>query len=178
MKTALVLGGARTIWADVEAALELGEFDGVVGCNDVGIVWPGVMDAWVSLHGNNLKAWAHQRQTKGHPPHAALYGHTEAAAVTHVTPYKFPGQDHSGSSGLFALKVALIDLGFDRAVLCGVPMIAEHNHFFDPRAWDGARHHQIAWRECLAQIKDRARSMSGWTSELLGRPDAAWLSST
>ena len=175
MRTALVLGGANTVWADVQAALEIGEYSSVVGCNDVGIVWPGVMDAWVSLHGYNLRAWANRRQSKGLPPHAALYGHAEAPAVTHVTPYKFPGQDHSGSSGLFALKVALIDLGFDRAVLCGIPMSPEGNHFFDPRAWEGAGHHQIAWLECQSQIKDRVRSMSGWTANLLGRPDTAWL---
>jgi hypothetical protein len=138
MRTALVLGGANSVWADVQAALEIGEYSSVVGCNDVGIVWPGVMDAWVSLHGYYLQAWANRRQSKGLPPHAALYGHAEAPAVTHVTPYKFPGQDHSGSSGL-------------------------------------SGHHQIAWLECQSQIKDRVRSMSGWTANLLGRPDAAWL---
>jgi hypothetical protein len=32
---ALVLGGAACVWRDVEAALELGEYDIVVACNDI-----------------------------------------------------------------------------------------------------------------------------------------------
>lgn len=93
-----------------------------------------------------------------------------------VTPLKMgPMQKDVGSSGHFALKVALQDLGFDKAVLCGIPMNAEGRHFFNPRPWKVAHAYQQAWVDTLPLIKDRVRSMSGWTAELLGKPDAEWL---
>jgi len=177
MRTALVLGGAACVWADVEAALALGEFDGVVGCNDIGIAWPGVMDAWVSLHSMNFPAWSARRGREGRPSHQMTIGHAEAgptAPVDRRTPYRFDGQDRSGSSGLFALKVALVDLCFDKAVLCGVPMDAQ-SHFFDGKAWEACAEHRKGWEQAKAAINDRARSTSGWTAKLLGKPDTIWL---
>ena len=96
--------------------------------------------------------------------------------MTGFTNYLFPGQTSSGTSGLFALKVALIDLGFDRAVLCGIPMQDEAGHLRDAAApWSGAVAHWAGWLEAYPQIKDRARSMSGRTADLLGRPTAEWV---
>lgn len=183
MSTALVLGGAGCVWADVEAALELGEFDGVVTCNDITAAWPGRIDAAVSLHSDSWPRWIIARDRAGYARPERVLGHLEFTdrerrkdVVTGYAEYRFPGQTRTGSSGLFALKVALVDLGFDRAVLCGVPMSAEHGHFFEPTAWRAAQAHQTGWREALPQFQDRARSMSGWTRKLLGPPTADWLS--
>jgi len=183
LRVALVLGGGNTVWDDFSAALDLGEFGGTVACNDAGVAYPGRLDAWVSLHAMSFKVWTARRAKQGLPPHRKLVAHdlspTERryapACVTDYSDHRFPGQVHGGSSGLFALKVALIDLGFDKAVLCGVPMTTEAAHFFDDRPWTGAGAHKTGWREAMPQIKDRARSMSGWTMEQLGAPDAAWL---
>lgn len=183
MTTALVLGGGACVWSDVEAALSLGEFDGVVTCNDVTAAWPGPIDACASLHASSWPRWIAQRDRRGYPRPGRIFGHDgatgtikgELAPLAEFTPYKFPGQDRTGSSGLFALKVALIDLGFDRAALCGVPMTVAERHFFDPKEWRGALSHRKGWEQALPQIKGRARSMSGWTAELLGRPTSEWL---
>jgi hypothetical protein len=179
LRIALVLGGAATLWDDIAAALDLGEFVGVVACNDAGATWPGDLDAWVSLHSSSFKLWTARRARAGHPPAKRLVGHAEARGENRdgvsYTEFRFPGQDKTGSSGLFALKVALIDLGFDRAVLCGVPMTVEDRHFFDPAPWRGAMSHRKGWEQALPQIKDRARSMSGWTKEHLGAPTPEWL---
>lgn len=180
MRTALVLGGGNCVWDDVAAALDLGEFDGVLACNDVGAVWPGDLDAWVSLHTDKMGVWTERRAKAGHAPALAIYGQAQtrgrdAPRADHTVEFKFPGQSHTGSSGLFALKVALIDLGFDKAVLCGVPMHADERHFFDIRPWRGALSHRQGWKEALPVIRDQARSMSGWTREILGAPDEEWL---
>lgn len=181
MRTALVLGGAACVTEDVDAALALGEFQGVVGCNDVGIAWPGRMAAWVSLHSEKLGHWSGQRAMLGLPTHTALYGHRDERRERPKTPsvvltdFLFEGQTDTGSSGLFALKVALVDLGFDRAVVCGCPMTPAGRHFFDDTAWAGAAAHRRGWSQALPMIKDRTRSMSGWTATLLGLPDTAWL---
>jgi hypothetical protein len=183
VKIALVLGGAATVWSDARAAMEMGEFHGAVACNDASAAWPGELDAAVSLHAEKFGVWMERRARSGFAPPAQVIGHDTArtsvlrmpACVTGYTSHLFEGQKETGSSGLFALKVALIDLGFDRAVLCGVPMNEVSAHFFDEAPWGGALSHRRGWHEALTVIKGRARSMSGWTKDLLGPPDAAWL---
>lgn len=185
MTIALVLGGAATVWDDADRALSLGEFDGVVTCNDITVAWPGPITAAVSLHAEQWGLWIERRDRLGHPRPAQVFGHTTARdsilrlppCITDWTGFRFPGQVESGSSGLFALKVALLDLGFDKAVLCGVPMTSVGAHFFDARQWDGAKSHKQGWREALSQIESRARSMSGWTRDILGEPTAHWIAS-
>jgi len=83
-----------------------------------------------------------------------------------------------GSSGLFAVLGAL-ELGYDQLILCGVTMDGKKKH--DPTAgqlidatcpYDSYR---PGWYKVQAQIKDKVRSMSGWTAELLGKPTREWL---
>ena len=184
MKTALVLGSAACVWEDVAAARRLGSYQAVVGCNDTGVVWPGVMDAWVSFHENVFHRYAVQRDRRGLPPHkrvlvtdsAMATANRMAPVVTGSADPFFPGQSKSGTSGLFALKVALIDLGFDRAVLCGMPMQNSAGHLQKHMTdWAGEKQHRAGWLQALPEIKDRARSMSGWTQQQLGAPTPEWL---
>jgi hypothetical protein len=168
VRIALVIGSGSCVWEDVDAAMQLGEYAGSVACKNMGIVWPGRLDAWASLHPERFPGGQVARRVRGLPPHGAMIGLGDTA-------FGFPGQTAPGSSGLFALKVALVDLGFDRAVLCGIPMSAEYEHFDKAGAWEGASHHHDGWRQALSHIRDRARSMSGWTADLLGRPDEAWV---
>lgn len=185
MTLALVLGGAGRVWRDLEAALDLAEFSHVVACNDAGAAYPGHLDAFVTLHAEKAGLWMARRESAGLPMPARVIGHDTAKSgilkmpgcITGFTDYRFDGQTDSGSSGLFALKFALIDMGFDKAVLCGVPMETSGAHFFDLSPWRGALSHQRGWRQALPVIKDRARSMSGWTREILGEPTDEWLAS-
>lgn len=182
MTVALVLGGAACLWRDVEGALALGEFDGVVACNDAAAVWPGDLDALVTLHAEKIDLWLERRRLAGHEPPGRVFAHEAASsglrtvspAVTDFVEYRFPGQQDTGSSTLFALKVALIDLRFDRAVICGAPLI-DLPHFFDDRTWTAAPSHRRGWVQAKGQIEARARSMSGWTGERLGLPTTEWL---
>lgn len=183
MRTALVLGGGSSVWADADAAMDLCEFDVVVACNDACAAWPGHLDAAVSLHPEKYGIWMERRSRSDFPTPERLIGHKEAGTGTvrlpalpiEFTEWKLPGQQDSGSSGLFALKVALVDLTCDRAILCGVPMDDRFAHFFDPNPWNAAAAHRRGWKQALPAIADKARSMSGWTAEQLGRPDETWL---
>lgn len=168
MAVALVLGGASCLWADVSAALELGEYAAVIGCNDAGASWPGQLDAICSLHEDKLrKIWLVRRERAGYPPPKLI-----GTKASHE--HRFDGQTASGSSGLFALKLALVDLGFDRAVLCGVPMDCSP-HFFGGDFWPGAKSHKRGWEQALPVIHERVRSTSGWSAELLGEPTKDWV---
>lgn len=185
MSAALVLGGGASLWDDVAAALEVGEFAGVLACNDAAVAWPGPVAAGVSYHAEQWPLWMERRRRAGREHPARLFGHREFTQsilarpdlpIEYVEP-RFPGQVETGSSGLFALKVALVDLGFDKAVVCGMPM-DPRPHFFDGAKWEAYSAHRRGWTEALPQIRARARSMSGWTSQLLGAPDADWLAAT
>lgn len=164
---ALILGGAACVYEDVEAALDLGEFDGVIAAKRVARRWPGRIDAWVSLHAGEKQNLIARRERYGLPPIGKLF---EVGDVPHL----YLGQTNPGASGLFAVKVALDELGYGRAVLCGVPM-SPTPHFDVPVAWSAADYYQTGWRQALPHIADHVRSMSGWTEQLLGRPDAAWI---
>lgn len=174
-KTALVIGGAHCVFNDIENYD--GPIDGVVACNDVGAEYPGELTAWVSLHPDKFAKWAEKREANGHPPCPQYFGHRTGTSgqikgiPIKQTPYMFPGQKQTGSSGLFALKVALLDLGFDRAVLAGIPM-EQTPHFFDGKAWKSADNFRKAWLTVPDEYMMRAKSLSGWTSVLLGRPKA------
>lgn len=178
---ALVLGGGASLEADVRAALDLGEYSGVVCCNDSGVSWPGPLDCWVSLHTDKLtRTWRYARQTKGFEQAGYMWGPKQGFEKGLKPPLDgwvgqfFEGQIDGGSSGHFALKVALVDLGYDRAVLCGIPMDTS-KHFFGGDDWRSATSHRLGWEQTFATIKDRVRSMSGWTRVKFGAPDSNWL---
>lgn len=177
MTVCLVLGGAACLHDDI-AAYD-GPVDSVVACNDAGAEWPGELAAWVSLHPEylDIKGWRQKRAERGYPPAKRYIGHLEWQRRGRKNPdwlefsdYRFPGQERSGSSGLFAAKVALIDLGFDRAVFCGVPL-THSPHFFDSKVWPFAHSYQEIIETLDPQYRARLRSMSGWTRDFLGSPE-------
>lgn len=176
LSTCLVLGGGDSLPYDLAAYS--GPVDGAVACNDAGTHYAGDLDAWVSLHPRYFlqKKWLEKRKVKGYKPAKRLFGHMQATHLERIVSgvefvdYEFSGQKKSGSSGLFAAKVALIDLGFDRVVLCGVPMTPTP-HFFDRADWTRGPGFRKAWLELNPEHTVRMRSMSGWTRVLLGAPE-------
>jgi hypothetical protein len=178
VRTALVLGGAACLHDDLAAYA--GPIDGVVATNEGGIEWPGDLDAWVSLHPEFFPTWRGARAARGRSEAAAFYcHHTRAHSPSYVvaTALELPGQiaGYSGSSGLLAAKVALVDLGFDRIVLAGMPLTPSP-HLSGRMTWtQGGGLHAVdgfrqAWLQVDAEWRRRMRSMSGWTRTLLGAP--------
>lgn len=180
--TALILGGADCLHDDIKAYD--GPVDGVVACNEAGAEWPGKLDAWVSLHARYFqqKKWRRMREDNGYPEALRHVGHHNAKRGHHkhiegLTPdliysdYDFVPNGKGGSSGMFAAKFALVDLGFDRAVLCGIPL-TETPHFFDANKepWKSAEAFRKAWLKIPPEYLTRMRSQSGWTRVLLGEP--------
>lgn len=87
-----------------------------------------------------------------------------------------------GSSGLFATMVA-ITMGYDKILLCGMPLNAEHHWYDDPSVpgpqWTPET--LRAWGKFAAELNgkitkfDRIRSCSGYTQYLFGVPKVGWL---
>jgi hypothetical protein len=177
MRACLVIGSALNWKDDVEAALDVGEFDGVICVKRIGVLWKGRMDAWVTLHPDRVPKELAERRLKGYPDPDRIFSQETVGRAQHVTDqidYKLPGQRTSGSSGLFAVRVAQV-LGFGRVVLCGIPMSNEYGKVEYGPVWHGEKMFRDAFVNTLPLIKDTVRSMSGWTRELLGAPTSDWL---
>lgn len=169
---ALCLGGASSVWEDLERARALiGDAPAlVVACNFAGIAYEGRLDAWATLHPEMCAPWRAERASRGlntdyrffiHKPRRGVLGEVVA-------------QGWYGSSGLYMAQVALQRLGAAGVILCGVPMTPEGRHIHWPGPWPEAERYRPGF---LAAQADGAniRSMSGWTAEMIGAPTAAWL---
>jgi hypothetical protein len=174
MLRALVVGDAVGVLDDAAAALEMFEPDAVAACNNMIIHWQDRLDYAVSLHPNKCSNWVglakaiEQREAAGlnrpevwaHLPHHAVDRHTK---------------DWGGSSGLLTVKV-LLEEGFDRIVLAGVPLNSHGAHFYAPNElWRTAVQFRKAWNAHLGELRGKVKSMRGWTRELLGEPTREWL---
>ena len=167
---AAVLGGARGVWAEL-AELEtlIGRKpDLVVGTNDAGVVYPGHLDAWATLHHERFAEWRQRRV--GNQNYRAFIHAPFSGVEAEAIPDRW-----AGSSGLFAAQVALSRLDARGVVLCGVPLDADRAHFFNSAAWTDADVFRRGFEAALPVIRDTVRSMSGWTRDLLGFPDPQWL---
>jgi hypothetical protein len=172
MKRALIVGGAASVWDDVERALDLSEYDGVIVVKRMLHHWKGPLTAFVTLHPELIATSLRERRHAGLPMNDFLIITTRNETrrdvkVDHVL------ADWGGSSGLFAVKAAQ-HLGFDRNVLCGIPITATP-HFDRAQDWKVAYNYQKGWRNYFENIRYTTRSMSGWTRSLLGEPTEAWL---
>jgi len=178
-RVALILGGAKCVYEDINAALDIGEFDFVIAVNDIGRDWLGNIDAWISLHANRLETWHKERRDKGGSVVRTLVTHDQHREPTPRilrVPYLLKGQTKSGSSGLFAVKYVFEDMKIEKCVLAGMPMTKDGAHYFSPETpWNAFNSHREGWTEVKSKIAHRVRSMSGWTREQFGAPTREWL---
>lgn len=175
VKRCLILGSANCLRNDLALALSMAEYEGVVACKGAGLDWSGDLTAWVSLHPDRLPGDIKRRREKGWPDAERTYGHKETPGVSHWLAYKWPKQKRSGSSGLFALRVAIEEFGFDRCVLCGIPLVKTQGRIDGKTTWNGANSFKQGFIEAMPYIKSKARSCSGWTRLHLGAPTPEWL---
>jgi hypothetical protein len=174
MTLAAILGGARCVWEDLEALTALRAPDFIIATNDAGAHYAGRVDHWATLHYEKLPTWTAERALRGYPPAERIWVHTKAVGPVAGNSLHDRLEDWGGSSGLFAVQVALA-LGAARVALCGVPLEVNEGHFFDPGRWSWAVRYRSGWINHRAEIAGPVRSMSGWTAEYLGKPDEVWL---
>lgn len=173
MLTALIIGSANTLEDDLAGALALFEPDLIVGCNHAARDWPSRLDHWASMHPDLFPLWLAERRRQGFPE-PGRYWH----ARHRIVPAGISStavESWGGSSGLLCVAVAF-ELGVDRVVLAGVPLVKTAKHYDSDRNWDEARAYQWAWELRRPVLLGRVKSMSGWTRDLLGGPEEeGWL---
>jgi len=76
----------------------------------------------------------------------------------------------SGSSALLGVHAGIQE-GYKKIIVCGCPLTGKNDK------GNGYEIFRAGWTAKLSEIKDKTRSMSGWTQELLGAPTEEWLNS-
>lgn len=178
MVTAFVLGGADCVFSDLNRALDIASPDIVIAVNDVVSYYPGPIDVMVTAHPTYItkKHWLRTRAERGYSPIPRIVSFApHKDIVTDILPIYWPGASNSGSSGLYAVKVARELLNADRVILCGVPISVKNKHFFHNADWKDALIFQSTWREVSPLFVGSVRSMSGFTRYLLGEPTRDWV---
>lgn len=172
-KVALVMGGANTLDADHEAAQDLCPLpDTRIFTNHAGRDYPFRVEHYVTLHPELMQDWLDHRyflqfkspenlwtSNKKDLPPGLKWNHVES---------------WDGSSGLLAVTVAL-HLGYDKVILCGVPLDKLAAHYDDDKPWPDGPRYRHAWTKHLTEMQGKVKSFSGWTSRLLGAPTREWL---
>lgn len=169
-KTALILGGAKTVFEDYERAKQLFQPDTVIAVNDSMAEFPDV-EHFATMHPKKVKQWLDKRRAKGFEDPKRYWTATDRAF-----PDGFEFQtlkNTRGGSGLLAIYVARY-LGYDKKILAGIPMSPEMGHFFDERDWKECKLYRVVW-EHNPTLREDTRSMSGWTMQTFGFPEADWL---
>lgn len=174
-KVAFVLGGAESVWSDIESARSLLAPSVIVCVNDIGVDYPGIIHHWVSYHGDLLSRLVEKRRNFNLPDAKNLW---TGLAKTKAAPREAKQhRNKGGSSGLMATWVALDD-GSTHVILCGVPIDPKMRHYHDRDrgvAWKEATKYHKHWRDSVKRFDGRVRSCSGWTKDLLGPPTREWL---
>jgi hypothetical protein len=142
---------------------------------------------WVSLHPEKMAGWRKQASELGRTSYHRgimlpdLDPDDWANAIKRGSPVEFPHTRHewrvpgcssSGSSGLFATRLA-IRMGYGRVVLAGIPM-DQSPHVGRTEPWTDRNEFVAAWGAAEQELKGKVRSMSGWSSGLLGTPTEQW----
>lgn len=174
---ALVIGGAKGVWDEVGRAYS--EFDiNVVVAVNMAIVNAVRVDVAVSLHPSKLEGWLNERELTPIERVVSFKDHRgqEKYPVTDVVKFLWPGMLKSGSSGLYAAKVAMELLGADKVILAGVPMDGGP-HYYDDKPWGIPKDFREGWVQASPHIIGKVKSYGGWTRDLLGEPTQEWANS-
>ncbi len=169
---AIVVGGGGDPLAEYAEAKALciaaGKTFATFVCNDTIPVFPDDIDHGCTLHPDKYQHWRMLRERFGRNPPKVLWAHRSYTNFHHHT------KDWQGSSGLFMVKVAR-ELGYTHIIACGVPMRPEAKHFARNQVWNACQGFRRGWARVQGSLRPFLRSMSGWTMEHFGKPDAAWL---
>lgn len=172
----ILTGCAQNVWEDLTKAQKLA-WDADIMCVNLSIIglhWK------YHLGQTKIKHWATM-----HPEMFSVVEWFRPGIITHSNA-QAPNVDvfwhlnQDGTSGLFAVKVALL-LGYTKIIICGMPLDksirffdcpgVEPAHPYDDRAILGG------WREFFmdATARERVRSLSGASKQILGEPSDEWL---
>lgn len=172
----LILGGGPNVWDEAEKAFDNFNIDYVIAINNCIQDYPGRVDAAITLHPAKMNIWLNERKRRNYSLPGKVIAHKVNDCVTDVLPYLWPEMKYSGSSGLYAVKIAMELFYADKIILAGVPMNnSPHYYKTQDQPWNSYNAFIPAWENALPRLRDKVRSFSGYTARLLGEPTKEWL---
>lgn len=176
-RVAFVLGGANTLHSDLHSALCLCQPHTLIATNHAGRDFMGILPHWCTLHTEKMPQWIEERRAKNLPDAKNFWtSNIKTVPSEHENLYRRV-PSWNGSSGLLAIQVGL-ELGYDRIVLCGVPLDRKAEHYDVRGDWPDAPRYRSAWTKNIRHLRGKVKSFSGWTRDLLGEPTVSWLYSS
>jgi hypothetical protein len=173
-KIAFVYGGAKTLQDDIDAAHALCKPDTIIACNDAGMEYEGVLPHFCTLHTELVPQWLEDRRSKCLPDPLNFWtSNVKTIPECHAGLYK-QVPPWGGSSGLLCVTVAM-HLGYDKIILCGVPLDRRAEHYNYPGEWMDATRYRSAWTKHKGLMMGKVRSFQGWTAAIIGEPTKEWL---
>lgn len=169
-RSALILGGAKSVFEDYQSALQMINFDVVIAVNDIGIEIPEI-DVWCSMHPEKIPMWLEARRRNGFRDPRGFWTTLDKTPPKDVDFQKL--RNTRGGSGLLAVYVARY-LNCDKIVLAGIPLTVDGEHYHTPGHWKECKLYRVIW-EADASLLNDVRSMSGWTKERFGQVTPDWL---
>lgn len=172
----LVHGGAAGVFDESNVALRMLAAAGAkvtyIAVNDCGMVFPGRLHHWGSLHADKFPMWIAKRRQNGLPMDFTVWSLSTRPECVERSVQKMRG----GSSGLHGVDIALHGLGLDGAIACGIP-IDERLNEFSRTTWAPYQRFKAGWEkpDTVAVLEPRFRSMSGWTRQRFGEPTLEWI---
>jgi len=162
-KKIIIMGIAPCLEEDLAAILNHENYDFMAIGLDCSDRYLGRIQHVATYHAYELPEFKERRERAGgnldYLTHAIEpYG----LWVNHIWPYRRP----SGTSALLGVQAAM-QLGYKMIIVAGCPLTDDR---YTVR-WDTHR----GWTSQFEEIKDKVRSMSGWTRGLLGAPTPEWL---
>lgn len=182
MRRAVVIGAAANALEDIAqleliARAPLEDAFRIYAVNDGGVLWNGRIDAWVTIHSDELPERQQRRRAAGGPDGYVTWTHQGAAD-------RIIGPDWAvlgGTSALLAASVARLE-GCDFIVLVGCPMTDMGYTLPHVNHGTGNWPHHATYRGMIPSLvkqhpwlTERIRSMSGFTAEIFGKPSKEWL---
>lgn len=152
------------MWDDLTKLGDIRAYD-VMCINDIGMHYPGVVKYWYSNDAVMLKYWAQARRP-GYNKDIKL--HSNNGAGGSIDPSITLWDWVHGNSGINAVKTALA-LGYDRVVLCGVPLDNTGHYFDPPSVMTNYDNNSVLddWEKFAVQSKESVTAMSGNLKRIL-----------
>jgi hypothetical protein len=140
-----------------------------VACiNYTALYYPYFFQHWISYHPEIFDTL--RKYVKGSPKTWAPYKTEKTDSVVRFEGFK--GTD----GGLYATLIGLAT-GHEKIILCGIPL-DNSRKFYDPygaACQFSSDNIQQEWQKHLNDLKDKVRSMSGNTKQMLGEPTKEWI---
>lgn len=168
MKPLIIVGCAECVFDDIKA-LPVGDFDYMAINYATGFVKNHIVYAatYHPFDCDILEQMKYRRiLIKGNTDYKVI-AHKAGHGVDIVEPFVAP----SGSSAMLGV-LAAIRLGYEKIVLCGCPLIGSRDLLGDVFEF---KLFQQGWIAKAGTVRDKVKSMSGWTKDFLGSPTSEWL---